>query len=667
MPLVKTMTISRRITLGFALMLAITLLVGAVAAWQMHAAATGAGFLSQAVAPQAEVTAALSEASARTQIAMRTYSFTGDPHQLEQVQQALAETRKALDACRALSARQPALTALAEGINTANAALVEYTAGFEATRANVAELASLRSELDASAARFVAAITGYITEQTRLLDEEITKDQPPAKLLERVGKVASATDIIDAGNAIRIANFKAQALRDPAIVERALAQFDLIEAKRKELAAVTRQEKNVRQLAEVQASAAAYRAGIDGVVKNYAEAARVAARRLKAAGEFDAIVNGVLERSFQRTSEVATASASVLGTSTFLVLAGVLTAIVVGVAISFVIIRRLNHVLRETSSSMTQGAVQIAAASSQVAASSQSLAQGASEQAASLEETSASLEELSSMTKRNAESAAQAKEAAGNTRTSADTGAQQMGAMVTAMEAIKTASQDISKILKTIDEIAFQTNILALNAAVEAARAGEAGAGFAVVADEVRALAQRCAAAAKETASKIEDSVAKSQQGAEISAEVAKSFATIQEQIRQLDALVIEIASASSEQSQGIGQVNTAVTQMDKVTQSIAASAEEGAAASEELNAQAETLKETVVTLQELVGANSRPVGPEIQAPLAPVAPKAVANRPERVTTSAVKPATRIVRGESPAAAESTNGANGHDDFFKRF
>jgi len=330
------------------------------------------------------------------------------------------------------------------------------------------------------------------------------------------------------------------------------------------------------------------------------------------------------------------------------------SALLLGLGLSWIVIRSITGPLREYAESIGAGSEQTAAAAGQVSAASQSLAEGASEQAASLEETSASLEELSSMTKRNAEGAQQAKAAATAARHSADTGASQMQSMQNAMAAIKSASEDITKILKTIDEISFQTNILALNAAVEAARAGEAGAGFAVVAEEVRALAQRSAVAAKETAAKIEHSVTQSQQGVTISAEVAKSFAEIQTRIQQLDTLVAGIASASEEQSQGIGQVTTAVSQMDKVTQATAGNAEETSAAAEELNGQSLMLKDTVAQLKILTG--TRATSPlQAKSSSKPRPSPAPSARPSGSTRLKPAPRTNLVQ----VAAES------HDDFFQ--
>ncbi len=266
--------------------------------------------------------------------------------------------------------------------------------------------------------------------------------------------------------------------------------------------------------------------------------------------------------------------------------------------IAWLISRSISKPINVITAGMSEGADQVASASSQVSSSSQSMAEGASQQAASIEESSSSMEEMASMTKKNAENAGTAdglmKEANHVVATANDS----MGKLTKSMEDISKASEETSKIIKTIDEIAFQTNLLALNAAVEAARAGEAGAGFAVVADEVRNLAMRAADAAKNTAELIEGTVKKVNDGSKLVSTTNEAFGQVADSSAKVGNLIAEISAASKEQSSGIDQVNIAITEMDKVVQQNAANAEESASASEEMNAQAEQLRDYV---QELV------------------------------------------------------------------
>ncbi|MHC4214314.1 MAG: methyl-accepting chemotaxis protein [Planctomycetota bacterium] len=287
-----------------------------------------------------------------------------------------------------------------------------------------------------------------------------------------------------------------------------------------------------------------------------------------------------------------------------LVIAFSISCVVLGCIIAFALIRSLVKALSQIISSLSDGSDQVSSASAQVSSASQSLAEGATEQAAGLEETSSSLEEMSSMTRQNADNAQQANTLASEARKAADNGTESMNKMNDAIQEIQKSSDETAKIIKVIDEIAFQTNLLALNAAVEAARAGEAGKGFAVVAEEVRNLAMRSAEAAKNTSDLIEESVKNSKNGVDIAGEVSKVLEEIVGGIGKTTDLVGEIAAASQEQAQGIDQVNTAVTQMDKVTQQNAANAEESASASEELSAQAEGMNRIVGDLTALVGGN---------------------------------------------------------------
>jgi methyl-accepting chemotaxis protein len=279
-----------------------------------------------------------------------------------------------------------------------------------------------------------------------------------------------------------------------------------------------------------------------------------------------------------------------------------IVAIIAGILFAFLTARSIVSILSKITRQMEEGADQVASASGQVSSASQSLAEGASQQAASIEETSSALEEMSSMTRQNADNANQANTLMKEANKVVDDANRSMRNLTDSMGQIATAGEQTSKIIKTIDEIAFQTNLLALNAAVEAARAGEAGAGFAVVADEVRNLAMRAADAAKTTSELIESTVKKVEDGSSLVTETDTAFSRVAEDVAKVANLVGEISAASNEQSQGIGQVNQAIMEMDKVTQQNAASAEESASASEEMNAQALQMKQIVEHLMVLVG-----------------------------------------------------------------
>ncbi len=276
-------------------------------------------------------------------------------------------------------------------------------------------------------------------------------------------------------------------------------------------------------------------------------------------------------------------------------------AIVFGIGITIFITRGITLPVTKIVNALTEGAGQVAAASTQLSASAQQLSQGSTEQAAAIEETSSTLQESASMMLQNTTNTKQAAQLSEQAKQSSSIGSTQMQQMMDSIQEIKKSSDEIAKIIKVIDDIAFQTNILALNAAIEAARAGEAGMGFAVVAEEVRNLAGRSAQAAKDTTNIIGNNIELSTNGVSVADKVREALNEITQQTKKVSELMEEVAAASQEQSQGIEQVNKAMTQVETVTQQNAANAEESASAAEELNAQAENMRKIVRELSEMV------------------------------------------------------------------
>ncbi|WP_338507119.1 methyl-accepting chemotaxis protein [Erwinia aphidicola] len=250
--------------------------------------------------------------------------------------------------------------------------------------------------------------------------------------------------------------------------------------------------------------------------------------------------------------------------------------------------------LRDIISDIRSGVRQFSHSSAEIATGNNDLAARTEEQAAALEQTAASMEQLTAAVKQNVENIHHSSELARATSLTANKGGQQVRSVVETMNQISASSGKIAEITSVINSIAFQTNILALNAAVEAARAGEQGRGFAVVASEVRSLAQRSAQAAKEIDTLIGESVARIDSGSQLVEQAGKTMDEIVSSIGNVTSILSEIAQASDEQNRGISQVGVAIVQMDSVTQQNAALVQESSAAASALRDRASTLEGSV-------------------------------------------------------------------------
>ncbi len=278
--------------------------------------------------------------------------------------------------------------------------------------------------------------------------------------------------------------------------------------------------------------------------------------------------------------------------------------VTIGLMLAFFITKGITGVLKLMTESLDECSKQVAAAAGQISSSSQTLAESASEQAATIEETSAAIEEISATSKDTSEMTAGAEKLMDQNIEKSGQSLKAIVEITTKMSQIEADSDEMGLIIQNIEQIAFQTNLLALNAAVEAARAGEAGAGFAVVADEVRNLAIKAADAAKTTQELIDATIQRVTQVSGAIRDMNENFDGIVESATVIGEKTQGITNASSEVANGIEQISIATLEIEKVTRNITANSEESAASSEELNAQAHEMAGMVKELRTLVQGN---------------------------------------------------------------
>ena len=197
--------------------------------------------------------------------------------------------------------------------------------------------------------------------------------------------------------------------------------------------------------------------------------------------------------------------------------------------------------MSSTAEETTKQASAVAAASEQSSANVQTVA-------SATEELSSSISEISRQVSQSSQIAANAVSEASK--------ANDM------VQGLVGASAKIGEIVALINDIADQTNLLALNATIEAARAGEAGKGFAVVAAEVKNLATQTSKATEEISAQINGV-----QGA--TQDAVRAIGSISKTIGEIDQIATAIAAAVEEQGAATQEIARNVEEAAKGTQEV--------------------------------------------------------------------------------------------------
>ncbi len=221
----------------------------------------------------------------------------------------------------------------------------------------------------------------------------------------------------------------------------------------------------------------------------------------------------------------------------------------------------------ETTSSVSQQSIAVAAAAEEASANVSSVAAATEEMTTSVGEISEQVNRSSQITSAAVEEVKQA---------NADVGS------------LSEASKKIGEVVALIADIADQTNLLALNTSIEAARAGEAGKGFAVVAAEVKNLANQTATATEEIGKQISEIQEASSRAVEAIAKIGETMGRVDEvsttiaaAVEEQSAATQEIASSvdmassgTAEVSSNISSISSSVTDTNKVAGEVLTSSE---------------------------------------------------------------------------------------------
>lgn len=617
----KNFKIGAKLGLGFGVLILIAVLLGSMAVINMLNIRTQTNYLAKEYLPEMEISYDVEKSFLEAIFELRAFDYSEDRAFYQKGKQLLSETDNHLQKAYDLANRAEVLEKLEGATKNIDDALQKYEQLIDQTADVTNNLKQDRDKMDETAVQYMQNCMNYLDNQNEAMSREISAG---ATTMDRLEKVTLINNIIDAGNAVRVANFKAQATRDPEALRQAIDEFEKSFAYFTEIRKLTKLQEDLEYLDRIEKAGNGYKQAMENFLTNWNKREKLGEERKPA---YNAVISNATDAAnaaVKGTNDIAASAVSLLNTSNNVMIIGLIFALIIGVIFAIVITRSITGginkgvgyaqsvaqgdltinvakeylgrkdeigalakalqgmlvKLRNIVNDVVSGSDNIASASQEMSSSSQEMSQGANEQASSAEEVSSSMEEMASNIQQNTDNAKQTEKISLKAAEDIREGNKSVNMTVDSMK-------NIAEKIKIIGEIARQTNILALNAAVEAARAGEHGKGFAVVAAEVRKLAERSQVAASEI-----DEVSKS--SVDVAEKSGKLLESIVPDIEKTAKLVQEISAASVEQSSGAEQVNNAIQQLNQVTQQNAASSEEMATSSEELSSQAEQLRDII-------------------------------------------------------------------------
>jgi methyl-accepting chemotaxis protein len=649
----KHMKLAAKIGMGFGLVIALAIALGAVAILNMWGVLGDARRLSRETVPQVIVANNIERDALQTMYNMRGYelSYVGKYLDLSSIY--LKNTVKDLEDAEAMAAKFPRLVVLRKNVTAARAKLDDYTAMAQQTAEAGQAIVAARAEQETAARLFTTSCISYRDAESALVAR--------SGGAQRVARVNSISDVIAMAKDLRMSCYKAQVDGNPSYLNDGLQVFLTYRAILDGLDAGTQSSGEKGMLEDAKKSGADYADASSKLLEAMKTLADLNAKRNEVSQALLDMAKQTAQEGLKDANAITAVTASRLVTAVLVLLGGLAAAALIGIALALAITRAITrplskgvafaqlvasgdftqtldirqhdevgaladalngmaHRLRETVATVQENATAVAASSGQISANAQKLAEGAQSQASTLEETAAAIEELTASVDQvsgHAQSQVAAvehgtssmalvqesiaavsgslqaiSELARKSVLDAVEGAKAVESVVTGINMISESSEKIGGIVTVISEIADQTNLLALNAAIEAARAGEHGRGFAVVADEVSKLADRSAASTKEIAALIRESVKNVSEGVR----TAKGSQLAMEQIRaashQVNTMIEGLSTSMEQQSLAIRDLAAALRSVSEMSQSISAATGEQTINAKQVSAAVENVND---------------------------------------------------------------------------
>ncbi|WP_291329805.1 methyl-accepting chemotaxis protein [Desulfovibrio sp. UCD-KL4C] len=331
----KDVKLGNKLGLGFTIILGIMTALGTTAIINMELSKKGSNKLAKMYVPEVAEAIDVQKASLLTMYAMRGFAMSEDESYWTESQNLLSELKTShLKDAKALADKFPQLVKLRENVVKATAAVEQYTSLANKARKVQGELKNARINMTESAQKFMKNAYQYLEDQNKKLSSQIASQASPLAMNARLIKITSINDVIDLGNNIRIMNFKAQATNDLTILAEAIKTFPKMNKVLDKIRTMTTQEKDLHSLELIKKEADNYNKAITILSDGMDQLQKLNNRLEIASNQVVAASDKTAEAGMAQTQNIATESANSLAMATWIIIFGLIAAILLGILVA---------------------------------------------------------------------------------------------------------------------------------------------------------------------------------------------------------------------------------------------------------------------------------------------------------------------------------------------